>query len=127
MPWNNKSLTSHLLTRAHNAKHYIIDMTMMMLLISERWFSTDVSADYSLYIITSVRFQNILSCVKNCSTAEETSFQLKHILCIGIIMFSNFTIINCGLSCSTFWSVLFHCCEFCKTVRILHPNCCLVF
>ena len=47
-------------------------------------------------------------------------------MCIGIITFWNFTIINCGLSSSTFWSVIC-CCGFGKPVQILHPNCCLVF
>ena len=41
--------------------------------------------------------------------------------------FRNFTIINCGLSCSPFWSVVFHCCGVGKPFQSLHPNCCLVF
>ena len=48
----------------------------------------------------------------------------ERVLCIWIITFWNFTIITCGLSCSPFWSVLFHC-GFGKPVQILH--CCLVF
>ena len=55
-----------------------------------------------------------------------TWYWSKHVLRIGIIMFWKFTIINCDLSYSTFWSVLFHCC-FGKPIQILHPNCCLIF
>ena len=51
----------------------------------------------------------------------------KRVLCIGIITFWNFTIINCGLSCSLFCSVVFYCCGLGKPFQVLYPNCCLVF
>ena len=37
------------------------------------------------------------------------------VLCIRIITFWNFTIINCGLSCFSFWSILF---RYCRLVCI---------
>ena len=45
---------------------------------------------------------------RNYSTADETQYQLKCILCIIIITFGNFNIINCDLSCSTFWSLVYY-------------------
>ena len=52
--------------------------------------------------------------------AEETWYWWDYILCIGIIMSSNLTIIYCDSSCVTFGSVLFRCCGFGKPFQILH-------
>ena len=95
------------------------------------WYTRDNHAQMYVHLRNSnnkLRLGSIyfISC-RSYSTAEETWHWSKRVLCIRIIMFWNFTIINCGLSCSHSWSVVFHCCGFGKPFWLLHPNCCLVF
>ena len=60
----------------------------------------------------------------NYSTAEETwNWSKTHPVQQNHYIFLNSTIINCGLSCSIFWSILFHCHGFGKPFQVLHPNC----
>ena len=71
----------------------------------------------------SIRIQNVLSCVESTAQLKRPGIGQcwsKHVLYMGI-MFWNFTIINCGSSCSPFLSIVFCWCGFGKPFPILHP------
>ena len=74
-----------------------------------------------------MRYQSLLSRVEITAQLRRPGIGRDASCASKSITFWNFTIINCGLSCSNFWSVVFRCSGFGKLIQILHPNCCLVF
>ena len=76
----------------------------------------------SCYNYISETFFFVLLCqlfvtCENYSTTKAIGYQSKYVLCLRIFTFWNFPLINCGLFCSFSWSVVSHCCSFCKSFK----------